>query len=216
MEIEICESLFFSWLRHIKDCKMVHTNWKSSPRWSMNNSNEIEYMLTELREHFKDEYDIVLLGKNTKLTQINRQGETDLLGEQIVNGKHDYYAVDVAFHKKGLSYKGKINEKVVNIMGKCIRSAFWLYGYLNKKSGHIYFDSPKIRNSMKDKLDKEFAYINNYFKSKGFDFNFVLYGNDNFQNEVLDPVLNISNQIDDTNELFLRAVSLIKEFKQIT
>ena len=28
MKIEMGESLFYSWLRHVKDCQIVQTNWK--------------------------------------------------------------------------------------------------------------------------------------------------------------------------------------------
>lgn len=33
MEIEIGESLPYSWLRHVKECQIVQINWKVSPKW---------------------------------------------------------------------------------------------------------------------------------------------------------------------------------------
>lgn len=30
MKIEMGESLFYSWLRHVKECQIVQTNWKVS------------------------------------------------------------------------------------------------------------------------------------------------------------------------------------------
>lgn len=33
MKIEIGESLFYSWLRHVKNCELVHLNWSTSPEW---------------------------------------------------------------------------------------------------------------------------------------------------------------------------------------
>ena len=33
MKLEMGESLFYSWLRHVKGCQIVQTNWKISSSW---------------------------------------------------------------------------------------------------------------------------------------------------------------------------------------
>lgn len=35
MKIEIGESLLLSWLKHIKECQLVQTNWKASYKWEL-------------------------------------------------------------------------------------------------------------------------------------------------------------------------------------
>ena len=34
MKIEMSESLVASWLKHVKHCIVVNTNWKASPYWT--------------------------------------------------------------------------------------------------------------------------------------------------------------------------------------
>jgi hypothetical protein len=41
MKIEIGESLFLSWLRHVKGCQLVQTNWKSVSEWDRMHDEEI-------------------------------------------------------------------------------------------------------------------------------------------------------------------------------
>jgi len=35
MKIEMGESLFYSWLRHAKECQIVQTNWTTSGKWEL-------------------------------------------------------------------------------------------------------------------------------------------------------------------------------------
>ena len=42
MKIEMGESLFYSWLRHVKECQIVQTNWKVSPQWVLQNEDELQ------------------------------------------------------------------------------------------------------------------------------------------------------------------------------
>ncbi len=46
MKIEMGESLFYSWLRHVKACQIVQTNWKVSQHWELKHEAEIEAMAT--------------------------------------------------------------------------------------------------------------------------------------------------------------------------
>lgn len=41
MKIEMGESLFYSWLRHVKECQIVQTNWKVSSQWSLSDADEL-------------------------------------------------------------------------------------------------------------------------------------------------------------------------------
>lgn len=40
MKIEIGESLILSWLKHVKECQVVQTNWKASYKWELKNTRE--------------------------------------------------------------------------------------------------------------------------------------------------------------------------------
>lgn len=36
MKIEMGESCVYSWLKHVKDCRIVQLNWKPSAEWDLN------------------------------------------------------------------------------------------------------------------------------------------------------------------------------------
>lgn len=57
MKIEMGESLFYSWLRHIKECQLVQTNWKTSPNWTFYNKGAVDVMFNELNVYFQDKFD---------------------------------------------------------------------------------------------------------------------------------------------------------------
>ena len=42
MKIEMGESLFYSWLRHVKECQIVQTNWTTSSQWQLSNEDRLE------------------------------------------------------------------------------------------------------------------------------------------------------------------------------
>lgn len=42
MKIEMGESLLLSWLRHIKECQLVQTNWKPSAKWEFKNKDHFK------------------------------------------------------------------------------------------------------------------------------------------------------------------------------
>ena len=54
MKIEMGESLFYSWLRHIKGCQVVQTNWKASPQWPLGYREELE-AVKEATDRRRDE-----------------------------------------------------------------------------------------------------------------------------------------------------------------
>ena len=42
------ESLFYSWLRHVKECQIVQTNWTTSSQWQLNNEDRLEEIMTQM------------------------------------------------------------------------------------------------------------------------------------------------------------------------
>lgn len=211
MKIELAESLVYSWLRHIKECQIVQTNWKTSPAWTMYNQAALEGMFNDLNTLFGGKGGVKTFKKTTDLSQLLQQGECDVIGVSIQKAKPFYYAVDVAFHESGLNYGSK-QETIYKVLAKCIRTAFCLYGYFNATDGEIYFASPKIPKPIETELDRHIATLNTYFLNKGLNFKVALICNDDFNNLILDPVLIACKGVADTSELFARAYKLIDMF----
>ena len=72
MKIEMGESLIYSWLRHVKHCQVVQTNWKCSPQWPLEYEEELQEILSTIIGGFQQ---YTPFKKNTKLAQVIRQGE---------------------------------------------------------------------------------------------------------------------------------------------
>ena len=211
MKIEMGESLFYSWLRHVKECQIVQTNWKVSPQWALQNEDELQRLYNVFSSAFDSQGGI--FKQNSSLGQFLRQAECDVLGMSINNGTPEYHAVDVAFHENGLNYGDK-EVTALKVAAKCIRTAMCLYGYMNTRCAEIVFASPKIHNGQLALLEPYITQINRIFFREGYSFHVRLICNDEFQKTVLEPILLVSGDVADTSELFLRGFQMYSMFTE--
>lgn len=205
------ESLFYSWLRHVKECQIVQTNWKVSSQWTLSGANVLQEMMQVVDKHYSEKYSYAVFKKNTSLTQLLQQGECDVLGVSIQSDETKYYAVDVAFHEAGLNY-GSRDTTVMKVIEKCARTAFCLYGYMNTKEAEIIFASPKINPAVLVSLVPCIEDLNEIFANNGYDFTFRIIANEEYNNLVLQPILLASGGVADTSELFLRSYQMYRMF----
>lgn len=210
MKIEMGESLMYSWLRHVKECQVVQTNWKPSPKWNMNNKDKILEIMERSNEYLQTRYGYSIY-KNNSLGQLIQQAEIDVLGITMnADGEH-LYAIDVAFHEYGLNYGSK-DETISRVIKKCIRTAMCIYGYMNKDLADIIFASPKINPAIVIELEPKMKELNNLFQVLGLRFNVKLVANEEFNMDILEPILISSGGISDTSELFLRGYQMYSMF----
>ena len=215
MKIEMGESLFYSWLRHVKGCQIVQTNWKVSSQWSLSNAEALERMMKVVDNHYAQKYGYAIFKKNSSLSQLLQQGECDVLGVVIHPEETTYYAVDVAFHEAGLNY-GSRDITVMKVLEKYARSAFCLRGYLNTNVAEIIFASPKINPSVLSGIEPCINEMNTMFNGNGYHYNFRIIANEQYNDLVLKPILLASNEVADTSELFLRSYQMYKMFSNET
>ena len=212
MKIEMGESLIYSWLRHVKECQIAQTNWKtSSGIWNLHNENDLNIMFDEINDYFVKVGQGNLFKKTANLTQLLKQGECDALGIAVDNGTLRYYAVDVAFHEAGLNYGSK-KETILKVVAKSVRTAFCLHAYFDAKEAEIVFASPFASNGIYTEVKRYLVDINKYFASRGLAFHLELLCNDDFNTQILGPVLISCKTVADTSELFARAYKLIDMF----
>ena len=211
MKIEMGESLFYSWLRHVKECQIVQTNWKISPKWELKFADELEKIISRTDKFFFDKYGYKIYKRNTSLKQLLQQAECDALGICVSDGVSEIYAVDVAFHESGLNYGG-LDETVARVVKKCIRTAMCIYGYFGVKKANIIFASPKINKQILYALQPCFVDLNEMLLEMGLEFDFRIIANDDFLNSVLKPILEVSGNVADTSELFMRSYQMLTLF----
>lgn len=215
MKIEMGESLFYSWLRHVKECQIVQTNWKASPQWQLSSAEELEKLMVALDNHYSSKYGYAIFKQNASLSQLLQQGECDVLGVSIQPDNTVYYAVDVAFHEAGLNY-GNRETTVMKVLEKCARTAFCLRGYLATNAAEIIFASPKINPAVLSDLTPCISEMNMLFADNGYNFTFRIIANEEYNDLVLKPILLVSDGVADTSELFLRSYQMYKMFSDTT
>ena len=213
MKIEIGESLIYSWLRHVKMCRVVQTNWKPSRMWPLREQDKLDTLMRETEKRFRGEYNYHIYKDNKGLLQLLQQAEIDVLGVTMNNEEIACFAVDVAFHLDGANY-GSRSETVERIIKKLLRSAMCLCGNIGFKSGEIIFASPKINPAVMVDLKEPIADINRMLREIGFDFNANVIANQDFFEQIMTPVLSVSGNIADTAELFLRSCQLAGMFER--
>lgn len=214
MKIEMGESLFYSWLRHVKECQIVQTNWKVSSQWQLSNADALKELMALVDNHYSQKYDYTIFKRNASLSQLLQQGECDVLGISIQPDDMKYYAVDVAFHEAGLNY-GNRDTTVMKVLEKCARTTFCLHGYLSTREAEIIFASPKINPAVLNDLTPCIEEMNGLFADNGYDFTFRIIANEEYNDLVLKPILLASDGVADTSELFLRSYQMYKMFSDV-
>jgi hypothetical protein len=214
MKIEICESLVFSWLRHVQGCLVTQTSWKPSPTWSIARERELTEMFEAVRT-FAGQGIGLQIFKNGSFSQFIRQAEIDVLGvrwNQDVSSPN-VIAVDSAFHEAGLQY-GNADETVGRVLKKLIRGAFALDACLDVREASVIFATPKMAEPVREHIERHLSVLEACLArlrdSGGPRFRFRIIANADFSSEILDPVLAQVGAVADTSELFVRSQQLMR------
>ena len=211
MKIEIGESLLLSWLRHVKECQLVQTNWKASAKWELLNRETLERLMQSSSDVFQSKYGYNIYKSTSGLDQLLGQAEIDVLGIHFGEDGTHIYVVDVAFHEQGLNYGSRV-ETVARVIKKFIRSAMCIYGYFGFTTGEIVFASPKIHPSVMGDLTACIGDISAVLQESGLNYGIRVISNDGFNDKVLQPVLSVLGDVADTSELFLRSLQMYNLF----
>jgi hypothetical protein len=212
MKIEIGESLALSYLKHVKECVIYQTNWKSSSRWKKCNEEKLATIFEKISgaETFRG------ILKKSKLDQFLKQAEIDAIG---IDQTGKIYAIDIAYHEEGLRY-GSTEEAKARIMKKFVRSYLAVLRYFSSsfsdpspKEEHceIIFASPKVIGERDESIHEYFNELKALLDAELKEDKVVLkyISNDEFKEQILDPTIKAGEEDADTNELFLRSYKLL-------
>ena len=199
MKIEVGESLCYSYLRHVKRCWLVQTNWKTSEHWpTQKPDSELEDMLRAMRKAFDPEGSV--LKKTVSAGQFMQQGEIDVIG---VDQNGTVHAIDIAFHEQGLNYSG---ENVDRVLKKVLRTYLLLYAYHPAGTKyHVYFVSPKVGPGTQAELEAAFEDLRSTYPETSWH----LITNAAFSVSVLNETLALTETVADSSELFARSAKLL-------
>lgn len=209
MKIEMGESLMYSWLRHVKECQLVQTNWKSSQSWNLSNKELLTKIMNITAEYYSSKYGMDIFRKSS-LEQLLKQAEVDVIGISF-SPEPFIYGIDIAFHENGLMYGNKLETAEI-VIKKYIRTLMCIIGYFNFTEGEIIFASPKINKNVSDELLPKLNDLSDLIKSLDLNFNIKFFANEDFHNALLSPIMLHSVDVSDTSELFIRSYQMIRLF----
>ena len=229
MKIEMGESLAASWLKHCKQCQIVQTNWKASFSWPNHDERFVKDALCKARALFAREEFTIFNSKEDKtdVYQTLMQTECDVLGISMRGEVTYYYMVESAFHAQGLHYGESAKATAEKVAEKFIRNALAFYYFVGKKQATVVFASPVITKSYFVEVKRAFDKVKSFFddalfRNKGICFDCELLLNEpdgcspeggggfgkRFTHQVFLPIVRRLPAIDDTSELFVRALSM--------
>ena len=235
MKIEMGEQIVASWLKHIKHCVVVNTNWKASPYWVPAVSDgEIGSICTAANEYFNGE-DLRILDISDENAGENDDGvwqnmllqtECDVVGvahSAREQGKQLIYAVESAFHRNNIHYsKQKRSWRPLGLSGatvtawnvalKMFKNALSMYRWYGVKDAHIVFVAPKSSESVENEILNVCNNVVEFYREQGFAFEFEFYfehtiqgSSGSFSECIKNPVNLAATIVDDTSELYLRS-----------
>lgn len=187
--MDMMENLIVSWLKHIKRCSLIESNYKMSMTVGVKEATEKLYK--------KIKKDL----PSNKLETLFFQTEIDVVG---LCKSNSLFVVETAYHEKGIVY-GK--NTVKSILDKFRRISLLVKNCFKFKKINILFVGNKLS-------EKCLSQINDGLKKlkKATDFNYQIIVNDDFLNEVLSPLVTEIDNIIDHNESNVRMLKLLKSF----
>ncbi len=208
MKIEVAESLFLSWLRHIRECRIAQLNWKTSKIWESTHLERVESLFTDCQNYFSKHHALDLFRGNKSVAQLLQQAEIDALGICDLEESPTVIAVDVAFHEGGLNYGPK--EKTVSaVLKKIFRTVLILECYFPSFRHEIIFAAPKIHKSINTPLQQAMWTMEEFLEAAELSAECRIITNEDFFTDIVAPVQNVASHVSDTSELFIRSVQLL-------
>lgn len=218
MKIEMAESMVYSWLRKVKQCRIVQTNWKPSPEWPLENVEELERLKTAAEAYFADvitkvedgsntdadstEFDAddtitdtsdvpsLIFKKTANLEQLIAQTECDVLGLCLDGGKHKAIAVEVAFHENGLNYSGGRKVTAKKIVSKFLRIIIALRAYCGVDEAELIFASPHVKKATLQQVNEMMDELVAFLQKENLGgFSVSVMFNEDFQSELIVPLV---------------------------
>jgi hypothetical protein len=188
MRIKEDSTLIVSWLKKVKNCQVTQLNWNANHLSEVLNQDIIEEVISSSKDFFNERYKYNILKNVSSHLQLFHQGSIDVLGLEISSSSvTNLYAIKTTIDEKSLYISDDTNVVEITI-SNMIKVSMLIYAYYNLSEGSIIFASPKLNQSTHDQLSAAVNVLNEIFKLYGFHFKFLLYVNQNFTNNILNPV----------------------------
>lgn len=217
MKIEVCEQMLAAWLRYVKECQVVETNWRPFP---VKNDAKLRDGMSKAEQYFQELKACVLknedgetLFKKSTWSQFLSQCEIDVVGVKAKDGVIDeLYLVDSAFHENGLNY-GDTDKRVVK---KILRAILIAYIIFPNIPANIVFVSPICKKKPLQFIESLLGQFKGIIQKYTPDITVTLLFNEDFSKEVFLPLQKIVDDVENDSDLFMRFLklhSILEKFK---
>jgi len=215
---EMAESMCASWLRHVKRCSVVQTNWKPSFQWTINDEAFVREALNAACLFFHEHgFTIANPDNNGEIDfyKTMMQTECDVLGISTENEQREphYFAVESAFHGDGLD-----SDYALRVASKVVRISLGLYFFCGVKHVMVAFATPTICPMVFRSVSEQIELARQFFQhdcflSRGINIAVELYTNvpdgyRRYDKEIVELLCWMNPLVSDLSDPFLRAVSL--------
>lgn len=175
------ESLVFSYLKHIKKCKIIQTNWVPKTKDWDEEYDKAKELIRISKNYFKNKYRINIF-KNISLDDdiIKLYNNIDAFG--ITFNKdytQDIYGVMCELNE---SYN-KVN--IENVLEKIFIISTYLVSYFNRINGNIIIMCSKLNDKIIREIGTYYFDIKEIFRQVNLSFEVSILINEKFQEEVI-------------------------------
>lgn len=201
------ESLIFSYLKHIKKCKIVQTNWiQTVESWDISN-NKADELIRISKNYFKNKYRMSIFNDVESYKDIT-PNNVDAFGIAFNNDyTQDIYGVISEFKK---NYD---DISIEEILEKIFYISMNFINYFNKTNGNIIFMCPNLNYDIIEKLGLYYFDIKEIFRQINVFFEVSILLNEQFKEEVLRNLEDLCLKIDESNEeIYLKNLKFQKQF----
>ncbi len=181
MNIE--KSMVFSYLRHIKKCKIIQTEWfPSTESWNIH-SRKGEELLRIAKNYFRNKYRIALFEDIMTLNDLNKNDIIDAFG---ISFNEDY--TEKIYGVSSYIYREYDELNVKYVLEKIFLMAIYFISCFNKIEGNIIFLCSCADFELIKKLASFYEDIKEVFVQIKCEFEVNVYLNEQFNEEVLEKV----------------------------
>ena len=201
------ESLVFSYLRHIKKCKIIQTNWVPKTKdWDEEYDKALE-LIRISKNYFKNKYRIDIFSKISSDDDIFKLYNIDAFG--IAFNKdytQDIYGVTC-----------KLNENyqkvtIENILEEIFILSIYFVSYFNKVNGNLIIMCPKLNDEIIREIGIYYFDIKEIFRQVNLSFEVSILINEKFKEEVINRLEKIAFDVDETEEeTYLKSLKFQKQ-----
>jgi hypothetical protein len=177
--------LLISWLKKIKGCQITQQNWNATHSGKLQNEEIIDETIHSVKNFYLERFKYLILSNVNSHKELLQHCSIEVLGFEINSTSvTNCYGINTTFDEKNHANDNSLELTISNL----VRTAMGIYAYYNLSKATIIFATPYINQSSQIHLSDAVKALNEIFKLFGFEFSFLLYINQDFTVNIVNPL----------------------------